>query len=142
MPSGRRRLRPEVPAPVFFIDRGLGRYVVAEAIRSRGFDALTMAEVYPHGADEDVADDDWILRADVEGWVALTKDYAIVRDHVETLATTSLRVFSLNNANLTGMEMAERFTSHLNRILQRAAKPGPYLYVVGKRGLELRWPTE
>lgn len=142
MPSGRRRQRPEVPAPVFFLDRGLGRYVVADAIRYRGLSVLTMAEVYPHGADEDVTDNEWMLRADAEGWVALTKDYAIVRDHTDTLARTSLRVFSLNNANLTGVEMAERFTLHLNRILQRAAKPGPYLYVVGSRGLELRWPTE
>lgn len=140
MPSGRRRRRPEPADPVFFLDRGLGRFLVAEAIRDRGFVALPMAEVYPHGADEHVRDEDWILRADAEGWVALTKDYSLMRDHADTLARTSLRVFSLNNANLTGSEMADRFTTHLNRILQRASKPGPFVYVVAKKGLELRWP--
>jgi hypothetical protein len=58
------------------------------------------------------------------------------------LATTTLRVFSLNNAGLTGPQMVERFDRHLNRIVQRAAKPGLYIYVVGSTGLELRWPGD
>jgi hypothetical protein len=45
----------------------------------------------------------------------------------------------LNNANLTGEEMAERYLRHLNRIIHRAATPGPYVYVVTAAGLELRW---
>ncbi len=139
MPSGRYSRRPEPAGPTFFLDRALGRYVVAEAIQQRGYEVLAMADVYPNNEDEQVADDDWILRADAEGWVALTKDYSIVRDHSETLAQTSLRTFSLNNANLTGEQMADRFDMHLNRIVQRAKKPGPYLYVIGANGLELRW---
>lgn len=140
MPSGRRSKRPEPPSPVFFLDRGLGRFLVADAIRQRGYQVLSMADVYTDGEDERVPDDDWILRADDEGWVALTKDYSIIRDHIDTLAQTNLRVFSLNNANLTGLEMAVRFDTHLNRIVQRAGKPGPYLYVVGTQGIERRWP--
>jgi len=99
-----------------------------------------MADVYPYGADQRTPDDDWILRADAENWIALTKDRSIVYDHRDTLAGTSLRVFSLNNANLTGEEMADRIDLHLNRIVQRAAKPGPYLYVIGHSRLERRWP--
>jgi hypothetical protein len=142
MPSGRRRKQPERPKPTFFLDRGLGRVLVANAIRERGYEALPMADVYPHGEDQRVPDDVWILRAHDEGWVALTKDYAIIRDHVETLATTTLRVFSLNSANLTGPQMVDRFDQHLNRILQRASKPGPYIYVVTSNGLERRWPPD
>lgn len=141
MPSGRRgKQRNKPPPPVFFLDRGLGRFLVADAIRQRGYTALPMADVYGGGEDERVPDDDWILRADAEGWVALTKDYSIVRDHIETLKETGLRVFALNNANLTGPQMVERIDTHLNRIVQRASKPGPYLYVVGSKGLERRWP--
>lgn len=140
MPSGRRRKRPDPPPPVFFLDRGLGRYHVAEALRKRGYEALPMADVYPEGQDEHVHDDDWINRAHDEGWVGLTKDYNIIRDHTDALSSTTLRVFSLNNAHLTGPEMAERFDVQLNRIIQQAAKPGPYVYVIGSKGLERRWP--
>lgn len=142
MPSGRRGKRRELPPPVFFLDRGLGRFIVADAIRRRGHEVLTMADVYPDGKDERVPDDDWILRANEEDWVALTKDYSIVRDHIQTLSQTRLRVFALNNANLTGPQMAERFDLHLNRILQRSSKPGPYIYVVGSKSVDQRWPSE
>jgi len=99
-----------------------------------------MATVYPDGADQRIGDETWITLAGTEGWVALTKDYQIIRDHVDALSRTSLRVFSLNNANLTGPEMAGRFDTHLNRIVQQARKPGPYIYVVASQGLERRWP--
>ncbi|MCY3891721.1 MAG: hypothetical protein OXF65_00310, partial [Acidimicrobiaceae bacterium] len=45
-----------------------------------------------------------------------------------------------NNANISGAEMAIRLDRHLNRILRRAAKPGPFVYVIGKEGLQRRWP--
>ncbi len=101
-----------------------------------------MADVYPGGADQRIADPVWMLRADQEGWVALTKDHSVVRDHRDVLAETTLRVFAYNNANLTGSEMVDRLDTNFNRILQRAAKPGPYVYVIGRDSLELRWrPT-
>jgi hypothetical protein len=141
MPSGRRRTQPERDEPVvFFLDRGVGRHVVAQALLDAGQSVITMFDEYPDGADQRVADDDWIRRADEHGWIAITKDYAIIRDHVDALARTNLRVFSFNSANLTGDEMATRVETHLNRILQRARKPGPFVYVIGAEGLEHRWP--
>lgn len=35
--------------------------------------------------------------------------------------------------------MVERLERNFNRILQRTAKSGPYVYVIGRDGLELRW---
>lgn len=99
-----------------------------------------MAQAYPDGTDQMIGDDEWIGRASAENWIALTKDDSIRRDHAAALAASTLRVFALNNAKLTGDEMAERFCIHLHRILQRAAKPGPYVYVVTASGLEFRWP--
>jgi hypothetical protein len=98
-----------------------------------------MFEAYPDGADQHVADDEWIAMASAEQWIALTKDDEIRRNHADALTRSSLRVFALNNANLTGAKMAERYTKHLHRIVQRSATPGPYLYVVTAAGLELRW---
>ena len=100
-----------------------------------------MVEVYPDGTDQRITDDEWIKRASDEGWIALTKDYSIIRDHEHALTASTLRIFTLNNANLTGRAMAERFGLNLNRIIQRAMRPGPYVYVVTASGLERRWPT-
>lgn len=98
-----------------------------------------MADIYPSGTDQRIEDPDWILRADREGWIALTKDCSIVADHKDVLLRTSLRVFAFNNAHLTGSEMQDRILRHLNRILQRAAKPGPYVYKITSKGLEPYW---
>lgn len=73
------------------------------------------------------------------GWIALTKDSRLIRDHREVLERSALRVFALDSSNLTGVEMTDRYRGHLNRILQRASKPGPYVYVVHHNHLELRW---
>jgi PIN like domain len=139
MPSGRRRSRPEAPPPAFFLDRGLGRNLVAGMLRKAGFEAFPMVEVYTDGADQTTDDDVWIARASDEGWIALTKDVAILRDHFKALTDSTLRVFALNNANIAGPEMIRRYEDNLHRIVQRAKKPGPYLYVVTADGLEMRW---
>ena len=139
MPSGRRQSPRSVSDPVFFLDRGLGVNFVAERLRGRGCRVLPMVDVYPGGADQRVSDDDWIARASDENWIALTKDYAIIRDHSVALAASTLRVFALNIAHLTGPQMADRYDVHLNRILLRSQQPGPYVYVVNATGLELRW---
>lgn len=139
MPSGPTHSQPDTP-PIFFLDRGLGVRFVADAIRARGYEVVTMADVYPSGSDQHVADDEWIALASSEGWVALTKDAAITRDHHEALAASNLRVFALSNANLTGLQMAERFIDNLHRVLQPARKPGPFVDIVTPSGLERRWP--
>jgi hypothetical protein len=101
-----------------------------------------MAEVYPNGLDQQIDDPTWIHRASAEGWIALTKDASIAKDHPDALERSSLRVFALDSARLTGQEMADRIVRHINRILQRAKKPGPYVYVVHADRLELRWKPE
>ena len=52
---------------------------------------------------------------------------------------STLRVFAYNNANLTGSDMVDRLENNFNRILQRAAKPGPYVYLIGRNTLKLCW---
>lgn len=139
MRSGRARQQPEPTQVTFFLDRGLGRHYVADMLRQAGHVALPMVEVYPDGRDQSVEDDEWIADASRQGWVALTKDAALVRDHAAALERSTLRVFALNNANLPGPVMAERYKVNLGRILARAAQPGPYVYVVSATGIERRW---
>jgi hypothetical protein len=140
MPSSRRRSRRDAERLVFFVDRGLGRRLVPDVFRTAGFEVVLMADFYPAGADQRVADDDWIADVDERGWVALTKDLKIIRDHEKALRASRLRVFGLDNANVIGEEMARRFTVNLHRIVQRCRKPGPYVDVVHKDRVERRWP--
>ena len=138
MPSG--QLRPDVADQAFFLDRALGRHTVADALRVLGHIAMPMADVYPNGQDQQVPDEQWIAEVSARGWIALTKDAAIIRDHSDALAMSTLRVFALNNANLSGTDMAARYVEHLPEILARAQEAGPYVYVVTSSGLERRWP--
>lgn len=140
MRSGGRRTPRDADAPVFFLDRGLGIHHVATALRAAGQLVMPMSVVYPKGKDQSVSDDEWIRRCASEGWIALTKDAAIVRSHQRALRASTLRVFALNNANLTGPQMAERYVHNLKRIPRRSQQPGPYVYVVGSDGIEKRRP--
>lgn len=72
--------------------------------------------------------------------MALTKDVNIIRDHEPALRVSTLRVFALDNANITGDEMARRYETNLHRIVQRARKHGPYVDVVHRDRVERRWP--
>jgi hypothetical protein len=140
VPSSRRRSQPDSDPPVFFIDRGLGRHHVPGVFVDAGLDVVLMADLYPCGADQSVPDDRWIADVSALGWVALTKDANLTRDHVSALSASTLRVFALDNANITGEEMARRFRVNLQRILQRARKRGPYVDIVHKDRIERRWP--
>ena len=138
--TSRSRLRPPDPAPRFFVDRGLGKVHVPSVFRSAGYEVIHMSEMYPDGEDQRVGDDQWIAEVSSLGLVALTKDAAIVRDHRDALESSTLRVFALPNANLTGEAMAARYAQHVNRIVQRARKPGPFVDILGPQRIERRWP--
>lgn len=99
-----------------------------------------MADVYPRGKDQFVSDPEWIRRANREGWVAISKDPSIRRDHIATLRETGLRLFVFPNANLTGVAMSERLIKNWGRIIYLASQQGPYVYAILPNSLEKRWP--
>jgi hypothetical protein len=98
-----------------------------------------MHEIYPDGSDQSVGDNEWIQCVSNLGYVALTKDLNIHRAHKDAMARSNIRLFAFDSARLTGAEMAARIDLHLNRIVQRANKPGPFFYVIHSASLELRW---
>ena len=75
-----------------------------------------------------------------DGW--RSKDTAILRHHKSSLVGETLRVFAFDSAQLTGAEMAERFSKHALGIERRCHKPGPNVYVLHAHTIELRWPSE
>ena len=138
--SRRKQSKQPEEQLTFFLDQGLGRHDVSEAVRSCNFIAKPAHEVYPEAGNFAVDDDIWIRRCAEEGWVALTKDAAILRDHREALKGNGLRVFAFDSAKLTGAQMAERFTLHSNRIASRCKKPGSFVDILHSKTIERRWP--
>lgn len=67
-------MSPSEWPPEFFIDRSLGRYQLAKALRERGVAAHTMAEVYGEKAGQGLDDETWLADAGRNHWIVLMKD--------------------------------------------------------------------
>ena len=81
-------------------------------------------------------------RRGAQRWVVLMKDARIRRrpSELEVLVAHRVRAFCLTNANLRGVEQAQRLVSHLERIARIAETPGPYIYGVYSDAVERLWP--
>jgi uncharacterized protein with PIN domain len=136
--------RQQPDPPEFLVDRSLGRLHLPAALRSLGYRVYTLAEVYGEERSQRVEDERWIERAGREDWVVLTKDDRIRYRKVErdAFVAANLRVFCLTTATLGKEDQTARFVKNINRIVQRARKPGPYIYAVYEKRLERIWPPQ
>jgi hypothetical protein len=125
------------PSPEFFIDRSLGSRHLAEALRVRGQIVHTLSSVYGEQVGQSIVDERWLGDSGAHGWIVLMKDDAIRRRPAEreALIAAGVRAFCLTNAQLRSAEQTDRFVINLDRILQQARKPGPYIYGVYASGL-------
>ncbi len=137
-----RRAPP--PPPEFFIDRSLGRHHLAAALTDCGLVVHTLASVYGEERAQTVSDDEWLAFAGARGWVVLMKDDAIRRRpaEIEALRVAGVRAFCLTNANLRAADQSERFVTNRHRMIQRAAKSGPFIDGVYADGLKRLWPRD
>ncbi|MGO9823470.1 MAG: hypothetical protein ACLPTJ_22805 [Solirubrobacteraceae bacterium] len=135
----RRAERP----PEFFLDRSLGRHIVADALREVGLTVTTMADRYPE-TEESVKDETWIREVTHDGLVILMKDDQIRRKPREQQAVieSGARAFVVTNANLTGEQVATLFVENRHRMVQRARHAGPYIYGVYIGRLEKLFPQK
>lgn len=102
-----------------------------------------MADVYGERIGQGLADGEWLRDAGEREWVVLMKDAKIRYRPAElqVVIDFGLRAFCLTNANLRGIEMAERFVAHLPRITRVASeKAGPYIFGVFSDGVRPLWP--
>lgn len=134
---------PSSSPPEFFIDRSLGRHVVANALRDAGATVHVMADVYGERVGQGLADTTWLADAGRNDWIVLMKDDKIRfrPAELEALTLAGVRAFCLTNANLRGQEMAKRFVTQLATIYRIAAEQaGPYIYGVYADGVRALWP--
>lgn len=101
-----------------------------------------MAEVYGEEVGQSLADETWLADAGRRGWIVLMKDDRIRYRpaELEALIGHGVRAFCLTNANLRGVEQVQRVLTSLDRILDAAQAPGPYVYGIYADGLRRLWP--
>jgi hypothetical protein len=70
----------------FFLDRGLGAFVVPRALRAASWTLETMDERYGADQSQSIQDAQWIEEATLAGDVLLCKDLAIAQNPLEAQA--------------------------------------------------------
>lgn len=112
-------------------------------MRAVGLSVQTLVERYPE-TEEFVEDEKWIREVTADGLVILMKDDKIRRKPLEQQAVleSGARAFVVTNASLTGDQVAALFVRNRHRIMQRARRPGPYIYGVYAERLEKLFPRE
>lgn len=114
----------------FFLDCGLGAFVVPGALRAAGWTLETMDERYGADQSQRVQDTQWIEEATLAGDVLLCKDLAIAQNPLEAQAVymTSARAFALSNAAIAGPVMAQWYLDNESKIVRAALRAkGPCL---------------
>jgi len=125
-------LKPPNP-PVFFIDRSLGKHIVAGALRQ----ASAHVEVHDDHFPKDAPDAEWLAEAGQRKWIVLTKDKRMRHRILEvaTIARARVRVFTLTAQDLQGFEMAAIFVKALPKMSGFAlGNPPPFIATVSKSG--------
>lgn len=111
------------PEPTLFLDRNLGKHIVAERLRAEGM----AVEVHDDHLPLDAPDEDWIALVGRKGWVAITKDRNVRyrAAELEAIRRHSARVIVIRMKNATGSDIAELLAKGRHRIARFAAKTPP-----------------
>ena len=108
---------------LLFLDRNLGKHVIADALRAVG----SIVEIHDDHLPIDAPDEDWISLVGQCNWLAITKDKNIRWRAAEILAIKqySARVFVVRAKNCTGLEIAEILISARTKLQNFAHKNEP-----------------
>ncbi|MEO9169669.1 MAG: hypothetical protein ABI282_11690 [Candidatus Baltobacteraceae bacterium] len=118
---------------VLFVDRSLGSYYVADALRAQGY----TVEVHDDHFAPTEKDTTWLRVAGQKKWIVLSKDPRIRKREIEKQQLRKARVhaFFLGRADLKGPEMAAIFVVAMPRIMQLIeGARGPIVALVRRDG--------
>ena len=121
--SSRSKPASAAPPPLF-VDRSLGRFVIANALRAQGAEVHTHDTHFP----ENARDAEWLAEVGRRGWAVITKDARIRYRQTELAALVAggVKAFVLTRGDLSGPEMATilvRALPHLSRFSARHEPP-------------------
>lgn len=120
--------------PVLFLDRNLGKHVIADRLRAEGMPV----EVHDDHLPPDAPDEDWLAHVGRKGWIALTKDKNIRYRTAELAAMRKhgARVVVIRAKNATAADVAEMVVKGRRRIARFAAKSsGPLVAALYANGV-------
>jgi predicted nuclease of predicted toxin-antitoxin system len=130
------------PQPtIFFIDRCLGGRCIAEVLRSSGI----TVEIHDEHFDKGAQDVEWISEVGQRGWIVLTKDKRISKNHLERLAVASagIKMFILASQGLSGSDMAEIFLKAIIAMQELVRKhPAPFMAKIYRDGSIRMWKDD
>lgn len=123
--------RPPPDEPTLFLDRNLGRHIVADRLRSEGM----KVEIHDDHLPPDAPDEEWIALVGRKGWVAVTKDKNVRYRAAELVSIKrhSARVLVVRTKNATGPDIATLLVAGRRRIA-RLARNTPAPFVAGITG--------
>jgi hypothetical protein len=93
-----------------------------------------LADVYGVKEAENVDDPTWIKRAAGEGWVVVTKDE--LRPWRRVIVESGARIFRIGRAAKDSDTQGKWVTTHINRMVQKCKRGGPWFWVVREKKLE------
>ncbi|MEG4274879.1 MULTISPECIES: PIN-like domain-containing protein [unclassified Microcoleus] len=119
---------------IFFIDRCLGKKLVADSLRNVG----ATVKIHDDHFKQDIEDKDWLRIVGEHNWVVLTKDKNIANRslELEAVAEGNVRLFALVDGNVRGVVMAQAFVNALEN-MQRFIRgnQAPFIAKVHQSGL-------
>ena len=122
-----------------FLDKCLGRYDVANALRAAG----ARVEVHHDHFDQDAEDAVWLPSVGAKGWIVLSKDRHFRHNYLELVAMFrgNVRAFVLSATDMTGSGMAQAFVAALPHILSFASKFDPpfVAHITATSNVKMAW---
>ena len=100
----RTQSQSRVDLLIFFLDRSLGKHIVADALRQAG----AAVAVHDDHFSQDARDEEWLRAVGERGWIVLTRDDRIqYRSQERTaLIQAGVRAFVLVRRSLSGPAIA------------------------------------
>lgn len=131
--------RPPEARPVLFIDRNLGRHVLADSLRKAGI----ACEVHDDHLPQEATDADWLQYVGERGWIAIGRDKNIRYRGPEKAALIQANacLIVVRAKNTTGSDIADLIIRHINRIYRFANKhDAPFIAGITRDGTITKYP--
>ena len=125
--------RPPEDRLVLFIDRNLGRHVLADRLRAAGIPC----EVHDDHLPQDATDETWLQFIGEKSWIAIGRDKNIRYRGPEKAALIQANacLIVVRAKNTTGPDIADLIIKHINRIYRFTNKhDAPFIAGITRDG--------